>query len=208
MSLLAYVSILPLQNEQTDTICKFRKGALNLLISTSVAEEGLDIPECNLVVRYGLLTNEIAQQQATGRARAQDSQYSVVAQRGGREVHREHINELLEELTGRAIAKVQEMSPHDFRAKVRMQSIPISCFYCLVFLPTHFIFLCLQINELQIQEVIGSKVANMHKMEKRGRFAASRVQLLCRNCFKSVASGSDIKLVENAHYVNVNPDFR
>ncbi|XP_053195285.1 ATP-dependent RNA helicase DHX58-like [Scomber japonicus] len=169
------------QNEQTDTICKFRKGALNLLISTSVAEEGLDIPECNLVVRYGLLTNEIAQQQATGRARAQDSQYSVVAQRGGREVHREHINELLEELTGRAIAKVQEMSPHDFRAKI---------------------------NELQIQEVIGSKVANMHKMEKRGRFAASRVQLLCRNCFKSVASGSDIKLVENAHYVNVNPDFR
>lgn len=41
----------------------FRNGALNLLFSTSVAEEGLDIPECNIVVRYGLMTNEIAMMQ-------------------------------------------------------------------------------------------------------------------------------------------------
>ncbi|XP_064895335.1 ATP-dependent RNA helicase DHX58 isoform X2 [Columba livia] len=48
------------QNEQQDVIKLFREGALNLLFSTSVAEEGLDIPECNIVVRYGLMTNEIA----------------------------------------------------------------------------------------------------------------------------------------------------
>lgn len=107
-----------MQSEQADTIRNFRKGTLNLLISTSVAEEGLDIPECNLVVRYGLLTNEIAQQQASGRARARDSQYSVVAQKGGREVRRELINEHLEELTGKAIAKIQDMSLHEFRRKV------------------------------------------------------------------------------------------
>ena len=120
--------ILSLQNEQADTISNFRHGRLNLLISTSVAEEGLDIPECNLVVRYGLLTNEIAQKQASGRARAQDSQYSVVAQRGGREERREHINELLEELTGKAIAQVQEMNPHEFNKKVRVRcpSLPLS----------------------------------------------------------------------------------
>lgn len=112
--------ILSLQREQSDTIRKFRNGNLNLLISTSVAEEGLDIPECNLVVRYGLLTNEIAQQQASGRARARDSQYSVVAQKGGREVRRELTNEYLEELTGKAIAKVQDMSPQEFRIKVRV----------------------------------------------------------------------------------------
>ncbi|KAK2833169.1 hypothetical protein Q5P01_017058 [Channa striata] len=106
------------QNEQADTICKFRQGIVNLLISTSVAEEGLDIPECNLVVRYGLLTNEISQQQASGRARAKDSQYSVVTLAGGREQRREILNEHLEELTGKAIAKVQDMSPQEFRAKI------------------------------------------------------------------------------------------
>lgn len=112
--------LLSLQHEQADTIRNFRQGSLNLLISTSVAEEGLDIPECNLVVRYGLLTNEIAQQQASGRARARDSQYSVVAQKGGREERRELTNEYLEELTGKAIAKVQDMSRQEFRRKVRV----------------------------------------------------------------------------------------
>ncbi|XP_026180149.1 ATP-dependent RNA helicase DHX58 [Mastacembelus armatus] len=168
------------QFEQANTIRNFRHGTLNLLISTSVAEEGLDIPECNLVVRYGLLTNEIAQQQASGRARAQDSHYSVVAQKGGREERRELTNEYLEELTGKAIAKVQDMSPKVFRSKIR---------------------------ELQEQAVIARKLAESRKTEKRSRYNASSIQFVCRNCFKSVASGSDIKLVDNAHYVNVSPQF-
>lgn len=49
-----------LQNEQREVIDKFRGGSVNLLIATTVAEEGLDIKECNIVIRYGLVTNEIA----------------------------------------------------------------------------------------------------------------------------------------------------
>ena len=113
-------TLLPLiQPEQKETIRSFRQGHLNLLISTSVAEEGLDIPECNLVVRYGLLTNEIAQMQASGRARARNSLYSVVAPENGREVQRERTNEYLEELAGKAVAAVQDMTPPEFRRKVR-----------------------------------------------------------------------------------------
>ncbi|KAM7316499.1 hypothetical protein ACRRTK_024230 [Alexandromys fortis] len=48
------------QNEQKEVISKFRTGKINLLIATTVAEEGLDIKECNIVIRYGLVTNEIA----------------------------------------------------------------------------------------------------------------------------------------------------
>ncbi|XP_035472470.1 probable ATP-dependent RNA helicase DHX58 [Scophthalmus maximus] len=169
------------QREQADTIGSFRQGTLNLLISTSVAEEGLDIPECNLVVRYGLLTNEIAQQQAIGRARAQDSQYSVVALKGGREERREITNEYLERLTAEAIAQVQGMGHREFRRKI---------------------------TDLQQQAVINRRVAESCEAEKRSRYSAASIQLLCRNCFKSVASGSDIKLIDNAHYVNVNPDFK
>lgn len=76
-----------------------------------------------------------------------------------------------------------------------------------MFLPTHFIFLCLQINQLQTQAIVVSKAAEKSKMESKGRFPASSIHLLCRNCFKSVGSGSDVKLVDNTHYVNVNPDF-
>lgn len=41
-------------------LSKFATGKVNLLIATTVAEEGLDIPACNFVIRYGLVTNEIA----------------------------------------------------------------------------------------------------------------------------------------------------
>lgn len=111
-----------LQNKQKDTITMFRQNKYNLLISTSVAEEGLDIPECNMVVRYGLLTNEIAQQQARGRARAEDSIYSVVATAGSREVRREKTNEYLEELTGEAVTRVQRMERDDRRTYQRRVS--------------------------------------------------------------------------------------
>lgn len=61
--------------------------------------------------------------------------------------------------------------------------------------------------ELQTEALISSKLSENLKTEKRSRYAASNIQLLCRNCFKSVASGSDIQLVDNAHYVNVNTGF-
>ncbi|XP_074079991.1 ATP-dependent RNA helicase DHX58 isoform X2 [Macrotis lagotis] len=51
------------QREQQEVIQRFRAGTLNLLVATSMAEEGLDIPQCNVVVRYGLLTNEISMMQ-------------------------------------------------------------------------------------------------------------------------------------------------
>jgi len=37
---------------QNRVISKFRNGEVNLLIATNVAEEGLDIQPCNLVLRY------------------------------------------------------------------------------------------------------------------------------------------------------------
>lgn len=75
--------LLPPQNEQQDVIKLFREGALNLLFSTSVAEEGLDIPECNIVVRYGLMTNEIAMMQVAVGAPSGRSARMPQSQRGG-----------------------------------------------------------------------------------------------------------------------------
>ncbi|KAK1261478.1 hypothetical protein QJS04_geneDACA018740 [Acorus gramineus] len=40
--------------QMQDTISKFRDGRVTLLVATSVAEEGLDIRQCNVVIRFDL----------------------------------------------------------------------------------------------------------------------------------------------------------
>ncbi|KAH4035940.1 Dicer-like protein 1 [Parastagonospora nodorum] len=57
------------------TLQKFRRGELNCLFATSVAEEGLDIPQCNLVVRFDLYRTMIGYVQSRGRARHRNSKY-------------------------------------------------------------------------------------------------------------------------------------
>lgn len=60
---------------QIMTVARFRRGELNCLFATSVAEEGLDIPQCNLVVRFDLYRTMIAYVQSRGRARHRNSKY-------------------------------------------------------------------------------------------------------------------------------------
>ncbi|NXH80046.1 DHX58 helicase, partial [Edolisoma coerulescens] len=168
------------QNEQQDVIKQFREGALNLLFSTSVAEEGLDIPECNIVVRYGLMTNEIAMMQARGRARAENSVYSVLAKANSREVSRELLNEDLVELMKRAIQAVQAMPEQEY---------------------------CQKIRELQRMAVASWLMKEARISERRQLHDPDAVRLYCVNCNTAVCHGSDIRTVEGMHHVNVNPDF-
>lgn len=63
---------------QEDVLDRFRKKRINLLIATSVVEEGLDIPHCNLVVRFDLPNDIRAFIQSKGRARSSTSQFILL----------------------------------------------------------------------------------------------------------------------------------
>ncbi|KAL6477362.1 hypothetical protein MHYP_G00131970 [Metynnis hypsauchen] len=65
--------------KQEEVLRKFRAHETNLLIATSIVEEGVDIPKCNLVVRFDLPTEYRSYVQSKGRARAPVSNYIMLA---------------------------------------------------------------------------------------------------------------------------------
>ncbi|GAB4861487.1 Dicer-like protein 1 [Ancistrocladus abbreviatus] len=69
-------------SQMQDTIAKFRDGRVTLLVATSVAEEGLDIRQCNVVIRFDLAKTVLAYIQSRGRARKPGSDYILMVERG------------------------------------------------------------------------------------------------------------------------------
>ena len=61
--------------QQFKTLADFRKGKINCMFATSVAEEGLDIAACNLVVRFDLYKTMIQYIQSRGRCRKENSKF-------------------------------------------------------------------------------------------------------------------------------------
>ncbi|KAI0469610.1 hypothetical protein F4859DRAFT_523002 [Xylaria cf. heliscus] len=68
--------------EQKLSIKKFRNGELNCLFATSAAEEGIDIPDCNIVIRFDLYKTVIQYIQSRGRARRVNSKFYQMVEIG------------------------------------------------------------------------------------------------------------------------------
>jgi len=66
------------QTEQAETLDRFRAGEFEVLVSTSVAEEGLDVPEVDLVLFYEPVPTAIRSIQRKGRTGRQDEGRVVV----------------------------------------------------------------------------------------------------------------------------------
>lgn len=74
------------KGQRDRTLAWFReKGASRLLISTSAAEEGVDIQACQSVVCYAVPSSGVKWLQSKGRARARDAEYLILLQEGSQD---------------------------------------------------------------------------------------------------------------------------
>ncbi len=74
------------QKEQFEVIRRFREGEINVLIATSVAEEGLDIPSTDLVIFYEPIPSEIRTIQRRGRTgRSEAGKVIILMTKGTRD---------------------------------------------------------------------------------------------------------------------------
>jgi Fanconi anemia group M protein len=70
------------QKEQLRVLEEFKNGNLNILISTSVGEEGLDVGSCDLVVFYDSVPSIVRSVQRTGRGRKRQSEVIRLVTKG------------------------------------------------------------------------------------------------------------------------------
>ena len=70
--------------ESKARLAAFASGNINLLIATVVAEEGMDVPEANCVVRFDPMINSVSFVQGRGRARQAQSSFVVLSEREDR----------------------------------------------------------------------------------------------------------------------------
>jgi len=67
-----------LDQTQSEVLRDFRLGEKNLIVSTAVAEEGIDIQACGSVIRWDIPTNMTSWAQSRGRARRQRSTFILM----------------------------------------------------------------------------------------------------------------------------------
>ncbi|KDQ50543.1 hypothetical protein JAAARDRAFT_582899 [Jaapia argillacea MUCL 33604] len=79
------------KQSQADTLRDFRNGEKNLIVSTAVAEEGIDIQACGNVIRWDPPVNMASWAQSRGRARRKRSSFVLMFEKGG--VHAKLVNQ-------------------------------------------------------------------------------------------------------------------
>ncbi len=104
------------QREQVRTIEEFRMGNYNVLVATSVAEEGLDIPETDLVIFYEAVPSKVRAIQRKGRTgRKRPGEIVILVTKGAsREATRDQIYYFI---TRRAERKISQLI-YEVRPKI------------------------------------------------------------------------------------------
>ena len=170
------------QVEQEEVMESFHRGECNVLVATSVAEEGLDVPACNLVIRFQHVSNEIAKTQTQGRARAAESEGFTILASDSKKPYQEMKNDELQAL----VDKVLQNN----------------------YFPTGQ-FLLEHLSQKQQQIIRERELKRSLKQQRQKTNAGEDIRLRCKRCKTFACSGSDVFSVENAtHYVVPDKEFK
>ena len=168
------------QAEQEDSFQKFREGRSKLLVVTSIGEEGIDVPACNVVLRYQHVSNEIAKAQTLGRARAPGTSegYTILSS---------HKKQRQEVKNGELLALVNDI--------LEGQQFPTGR------------YLLTELKKAQAEILMQYKLEHDLRSTTQSQHKAEDVKLLCKCCKTFACSASDIRLIGDTARVVPGEEF-
>ncbi|KAI8503581.1 ATP-dependent RNA helicase dbp2 [Branchiostoma belcheri] len=170
--------------QQMAVLKSFRKGlssedGCNLLVATDVAQEGLDMPKCNFVIRYDFVSNEIGSVQARGRARAKDAECYLLVTAGSTNERRELENQEKEKFMMEALEEMDKLTEVDFDTRVKAE---------------------------QIIQLESWKAKLRNKSTRSSAMEAKDVYVYCRQCNYTVCDGTQI-IHKGSNYICREPSL-
>ncbi|XP_071818323.1 ATP-dependent RNA helicase DHX58-like isoform X2 [Apostichopus japonicus] len=172
--------------ERDHTIQMFRSGEHKLLVVTNVVEQGVDVPDCNLVFRVNYIPSDTGHVQVKGRSRARGGKsYLVASSSYGNFRIREIDNKIRETLMTRVVREISEMSDDDFMEKINDQ------------------------KRKMYRDLQKEKMKRIRHLEAgRHDYSSTEYHLHCIDCKAFACSSRDIFLVKGTYRVVRSIEFR
>ena len=163
--------------EQISNISSLREGNTDLLVATSILEEGMDIPKCRLVVRYQHVSSEVARVQVEGRARDVNSKvYTILSSE--KKMNQEYQNKERVQLVKDALDHIPCGPLLEKKIQPMQKDI-------------------LSKQERQEEELVA----------KKSQHSGSDVEVNCKQCKELLCYGSDLRLFPERFVAVIEPTF-
>ncbi|XP_053375268.1 antiviral innate immune response receptor RIG-I-like isoform X2 [Mercenaria mercenaria] len=153
------------ENVQTDILKRFREGIYKVLVCTAVGNEGIDVPDCNIVLSYEYSGDEITKVQMKGRARQMDA--TAVTMGSDKILEQERINAYKALMMSRALDEVCKLDPKQIAQKI----VPF--------------------QKEEIHNYLSKKEANKYINSKKS--SEDAYEILCGRCNTFVCDISDVR---------------
>ncbi|XP_063405227.1 ATP-dependent RNA helicase DHX58-like isoform X2 [Mytilus trossulus] len=160
------------KHKQLDVLKRFKTGEHKCLVATAVASEGIDIPECNMTIRYRFTANEITSCQMRGRIRRAGGKEVIIGSE--KENLRETINVERMVLMEKAVDAVLAMKENDIREKIDEGK--------------QLLFKAEEAERMKALEISKNKIVEQFKVS-------------CRKCSKNIVEGHNLKILKGSLHV-------
>ena len=160
-----------------DVIKQFADGSCNLLVSTPALVQGINVPDCNFMVRYNYVTNEITHIQTQGKARAMGSHCYAILEESSTKILKEDLNKEKGDLMLKAIEYLPE------GAKLKQEI------------------------EKRQKELLSARDIQRKMQKESKTLELSQVTVICKGCESQLCWGGDLRVIIEKHHVVTSKEF-